>query len=158
MCSWFLLTVALVSALFGLSQSLCSPCPFQWMENGNYCYRYFPQNLSYDEAEMFCKQFSHTGHVAELATVSTFGELTFIVEYMDKIITSLPSTDIPRRVWLKNTTKAVIGKWKLFAHNQNCILKAVGTIGNCQRLAFTVGTSQHMHKITNLWKVELNQS
>ncbi|XP_071795422.1 uncharacterized protein [Asterias amurensis] len=104
MSSWFLLTVALVSALFGLSQSLCSPCPFQWMENGNYCYRYFPQNLSYDEAEMFCKQFSHTGHVAELATVSTLEELTFIVEYMDKVITSLPSTDIPRRVWLKNTT------------------------------------------------------
>ena len=24
------------------------------------------------------------------------------------------------------------------------------TIGNCQRLAFTVGVSQHMHKITNL--------
>ena len=28
-------------------------------------------------------------------------------------------------------------------------LKAVDTIGNCQRLAFTVGVSQHMHKITN---------
>ena len=24
------------------------------------------------------------------------------------------------------------------------------TIGNCQRLAFTVGVSQHMHKITNM--------
>ena len=30
------------------------------------------------------------------------------------------------------------------------ILKTVYTIGNCQRLAFTVGVSQHMHKITNL--------
>ena len=29
-------------------------------------------------------------------------------------------------------------------------LKAVDTIGNCQSLAFTVGVSQHMHKITNL--------
>ena len=29
-------------------------------------------------------------------------------------------------------------------------LKAVDTIGNCQRLAFTLGVSQHMHKITNL--------
>ena len=37
-------------------------------------------------------------------------------------------------------------------------LKAVDTIGNCQRLAFTVGVSQHMHKITNLWKFELNRS
>ena len=29
-------------------------------------------------------------------------------------------------------------------------LKAVDTIGDCQSLAFTVGGSQHMHKITNL--------
>ena len=29
-------------------------------------------------------------------------------------------------------------------------LKAVDTIGNCQRLAFTVVVSQQMHKITNL--------
>ena len=36
-------------------------------------------------------------------------------------------------------------------------LKAVDTIGNCQRLAFTV-VSQHMHKITNLWKFNLNRS
>ena len=38
------------------------------------------------------------------------------------------------------------------------LLKAVDTIGNCQRLAFTVDVSQHMHKITNLWKFELNRS
>ena len=31
-------------------------------------------------------------------------------------------------------------------------LKTLNTIGNCQRLVFTVGVSQHMHKITNLWK------
>ena len=28
------------------------------------------------------------------------------------------------------------------------LLKAVDTIGNCQRLAFTAGVSQHMHEIT----------
>ena len=32
-------------------------------------------------------------------------------------------------------------------------LKTVDTIGNCQRLVFTVGVSQHMHKIINLWKL-----
>ena len=37
-------------------------------------------------------------------------------------------------------------------------LKTVDTIGNCHRLDFTVGVSQHMHKITNLWKFELNRS
>ena len=38
------------------------------------------------------------------------------------------------------------------------MLKAVDTIGNCQRLAFTVCVSQHMHKITNLGQLELNRS
>ena len=54
---------------------------------------------------------------------------------------------------------------QLFNHLWACLLaacftslKAVDTIGNCQRLAFTVGVSQHMHKITNLWKFELNRS
>ena len=37
-------------------------------------------------------------------------------------------------------------------------LKTVDTIGNCQRLAFTVGVSQHMHKTTNLWKFEVDRS
>ena len=37
-------------------------------------------------------------------------------------------------------------------------LKAMDTIGNCQKLAFTVGISQHMQKITNLWNFELNRS
>ena len=72
------------------------------MENGNYCYRYFPQNLSYDEAELFCKQFSHTGHVAELATVSTLGELNFIMTYIDAVLKS-PLCTFGRYIWLKNT-------------------------------------------------------
>ena len=44
--------------------------------------------------------------------------------------------------------------------NQHTIagLMAEDTIGNCQGLAFTVGVSQHMHKITNLWKFELKRS
>ena len=37
-------------------------------------------------------------------------------------------------------------------------LKTVATIGNCQRPVFSPGVSQHMHKITNLWKFELNRS
>ena len=36
------------------------------------------------------------------------------------------------------------------SHKYSNHLKAVDTIGNCQRLAFTVCVYQHMHKITNL--------
>ena len=35
-------------------------------------------------------------------------------------------------------------------------LKTLDTFGNCQRPVFSLGVSQHMHKITNLWKFELN--
>ena len=38
-------------------------------------------------------------------------------------------------------------------NNRSC-LKTTDTIGNCQRPAFPLGVSQHMHKITNLWKFE----
>ena len=40
----------------------------------------------------------------------------------------------------------------IFALFRKCpmALKAVDTIGNCQRLAFAVGVSQHMHKIISL--------
>ena len=38
------------------------------------------------------------------------------------------------------------------------LLKAVDTIGNCQRPVFTLGVSQLMPKIKNLWKLELNRS
>ena len=37
-------------------------------------------------------------------------------------------------------------------------LKALDTIGNCQRGVFSLGVSQYMHKITNLWKFWLNRS
>ena len=33
-------------------------------------------------------------------------------------------------------------------------LKTVDTIGNCQRPVFSLGVSQHMHNMTNLWKFE----
>ena len=37
-------------------------------------------------------------------------------------------------------------------------LKTLDTIGNCQRQVFSLDVSQHTHKITNLWKFELNWS
>ena len=57
-----------------------------------------------------------------------------------------------------NVKRTVIMCFKSNSQLFNCQLKAVDTICNCQRLAFTVGVSQHMHKITNLFKFELNRS
>ena len=38
------------------------------------------------------------------------------------------------------------------------LLKTLDTIGNCQRPVFSLNVSQHMHKITNQWKFEVNWS
>ena len=37
-------------------------------------------------------------------------------------------------------------------------LKTVDNFGNCQRPVFSLGISQHMHKITNLDQIELDWS
>ena len=37
-------------------------------------------------------------------------------------------------------------------------LKTLDTIGNCQRPVSSLQLSQHVHKITNVWKFELNWS
>ena len=50
-------------------------------------------------------------------------------------------------------------KFKLYVMGSiAAYLKAVDTIGNCQNPVFSFGVSQHVHKITNLWKFELDWS
>ena len=80
------------------------------------------------------------------------------------IVTSSMSNGRSHRLWSSEFFLCVGGSYirghiepepKLRLRNA---LKTVDTIGNCQRLGCTVGVSQHMHKITNLWKFELNRS
>ncbi len=105
-----LLAGAVVSALCGSSHAVCSPCPFQWVRNQNNCYRYFPEDLSYEEAVMFCESDSIAGRVAELATVTSLEELTFIMEYIDRIFVNASSTEVPETIWLRNNTETSPGK------------------------------------------------
>ena len=68
-----------------------------------------------------------------------------------------------RWVWKQNGSRIkgnvfVITQTTLNDGSNVYILKTLDTIGNCQRIFFTVGVSQHMHKITNMWKFELNRS
>ena len=60
--------------------------------------------------------------------------------------------------WLKIITS--VSK-ALFNHKRSIKiiyehLKTLDTIGNFQRPVFSLGESQHMHKITNLWRFELD--
>ena len=38
------------------------------------------------------------------------------------------------------------------------LLKTLDTIGDCQKPVFSIDVAHHMHKLTNLWKFELNWS
>ena len=64
-------------------------------------------------------------------------------------------------IWGNQTRKLLlkysINVWKRFhtlVHLNE--LKGRYTIGNCQRPVFSLGVSQNMHKITNLWKFQLS--
>ena len=63
------------------------------------------------------------------------------------------------RWFWKNKTSIILSRKGQITLFFDRVLKAVDTIGNnCQRLVLTVGVSQHMHTITNLWKLQLNRS
>ena len=46
----------------------------------------------------------------------------------------------------------------IFLRNKSLFLKPVDTIGKCHRPVFSLAVSQHMHKIKNMWKFELDWS
>ena len=48
--------------------------------------------------------------------------------------------------------KTIISQLKIY-----CTIR-LDTFGNCQRPVFSLGVSQHMHKISSLWKFKLNWS
>ena len=49
-----------------------------------------------------------------------------------------------------NLSAVKVVKQKLGCAHHNFYLKTLDTIGKCQRPVFSVGVSQHMHKLTNL--------
>ena len=49
-----------------------------------------------------------------------------------------------------NHTKVVYLESPQTLYHDKAPLKTLDTIGKCQRLAFSLAVSQHMHKITNL--------
>ena len=103
-------------------------------------------------------------------------KFTTPVLYLFSYTTVQPSRQIirdTRKVWhfnKSNDNDLCVGYIKINLESLNwmfvlitlCLspvwLKTLDNIGNCQRPVFLLGVSQHMHKITNLWKFELNWS
>ena len=65
------------------------------------------------------------------------------------------AANVFRRRWTQFIRSLRICDVKIPIAFAECMNQPLDTIGNCQRL---VGVSQHVHKITSLWKFELNRS
>ena len=80
----------------------------------------------------------------------------------EKSRTDINSNTLTRRRYLSKKKLLLCltqrSHWSHMLESHLACLKTLYTIGHCQRLVFTVCVSQHMHKITNLWKFELNWS
>ena len=72
------------------------------------------------------------------------------------------------RLWAVRSPMDLFNRWNQISINlQSCLsslraqlhgfaLKTLDTFGNCRRPVLSLGVSQYMHKITNLWTFELN--
>ena len=76
--------------------------------------------------------------------------------------TLLVLTRLKKLVFSFISSSLSLQRWQIPIHTslelEKRILKTLDTIGNCQRPVFSLGVSQHMHKVTNVWKLELNWS
>ena len=82
----------------------------------------------------------------------------------NRFVHSRPALSALEKTWygqarqgtLKHSTSVLMPSGPVHWAQFHCA--TLDTIGNCQRPVFLLGVSQHMHKITNLWKFELNWS
>ncbi|KAL7979186.1 hypothetical protein Chor_015210 [Crotalus horridus] len=64
-----------------LPESILSySCPLFWTEYEGYCYRYFPINKTWAEADLYCAEFSIGLKSAKLASIHSWEENVFVYD------------------------------------------------------------------------------
>ena len=97
------------------------------------------------------KQWLTLGHFNVFSKKEVILKITRVEICLSFIIKILPD-----QTWSGSRVSEAL--LKLFQTSPESELKTLDTIGNCQRPVFSLSESQHMHKITNLRKFELNWS
>uniref|UniRef100_A0A4X2KE04 Uncharacterized protein n=1 Tax=Vombatus ursinus TaxID=29139 RepID=A0A4X2KE04_VOMUR len=69
------------------------PCPLFWMEYEGYCYRFFPLNKTWAEADLYCAEFSTGTKSAKLASIHSWEENVFVHDLVNSCVPGIP-TDI----------------------------------------------------------------
>uniref|UniRef100_A0A8C4YLE0 C-type lectin domain containing 19A n=1 Tax=Gopherus evgoodei TaxID=1825980 RepID=A0A8C4YLE0_9SAUR len=68
-------------------------CPLFWTEYEGYCYRYFPINKTWAEADLYCAEFSIGIKSAKLASIHSWEENVFVYDLVNSRVPGIP-TDI----------------------------------------------------------------
>ncbi|XP_071616757.1 C-type lectin domain family 19 member A isoform X2 [Heliangelus exortis] len=101
---WALLATALLAAQafpqtnIKISQAMPEPvhaysCPLFWTEYEGHCYRYFPINKTWAEADLYCAEFSIGIRSAKLASIHSWEENVFVYDLVNSRVPGIP-TDI----------------------------------------------------------------
>ncbi|KAG5832205.1 hypothetical protein ANANG_G00288620 [Anguilla anguilla] len=68
-------------------------CPLFWTEFEGHCYRFFPLNRTWAEADLYCAEFSNGLRSAKLTSIHSWEENVFVYDLVNSRIPGIP-TDI----------------------------------------------------------------
>ncbi|XP_063788449.1 C-type lectin domain family 19 member A [Pseudophryne corroboree] len=68
-------------------------CPLFWTEYSGNCYRFFPMNKTWAEADFYCAEFSLGKTSAKLASIHSWDENIFVFDLVNSQVPGIP-TDI----------------------------------------------------------------
>ncbi|XP_006985746.1 C-type lectin domain family 19 member A [Peromyscus maniculatus bairdii] len=69
-------------------------CPLFWTEFKGHCYRFFPINRTWAEADLHCSQFTVGRKSAKLASIHSWEENVFVYDLVNSC-----APDIPADIW-----------------------------------------------------------
>uniref|UniRef100_H0X5Z9 C-type lectin domain containing 19A n=1 Tax=Otolemur garnettii TaxID=30611 RepID=H0X5Z9_OTOGA len=68
-------------------------CPLFWMEFKGHCYRFFPLNKTWAEADLYCSEFSVGRKSAKLASIHSHSweENVFVYDLVNSCVPGIPA-------------------------------------------------------------------
>ncbi|XP_075421032.1 C-type lectin domain family 19 member A [Tenrec ecaudatus] len=81
--------ISISSALPELPQ--VSLCPLFWMEFKGHCFRFFPLNKTWGEADLHCSAFSIGRKSAKLASIHSWEENVFVYDLVSSCVPGIPA-------------------------------------------------------------------
>ncbi|XP_030895421.1 C-type lectin domain family 19 member A [Leptonychotes weddellii] len=68
-----------------------SLCPLFWMEFKGHCYRFFPLNKTWAEANFYCSEFSTGRKSTKLTSIHSWEENVFVYDLVNSCVPGIPA-------------------------------------------------------------------